>query len=586
MHRGEYEGTIAYALGDVVTTGGSSYAYVSNLPTFGVEPSNDHAVNGGHWKRVASGLAFRGSYNASSNYRTGDVVLEANSSFVDIAAGLTTGIDPALDVLASGTHWQLLAAGATGATGSAGATGATGADGQQGTQGPVGPKGDLGPIGPQGPQGIQGPPGSSTIGSYGAGTNFRGAWDASSTYVAGDVVTVGSLAYLATTSVTPTTGSTLRIANISSVLNATSDTLGQTFPPGASYIEYILPAGTFAISEVGPKNGGRYDAWNWGASWCIGCAVFNNFYYYTSDNQNPIQLASFQPDGISPNSFPTGDAAVAAFPETSISLSKAGWLRLYIYDCCISDNSASQGVSVKIHSGISLDPQQDIEHWALLNGSNGIGFQGPVGPTGSTGATGAPGVGVTVTTATATACPNGGATITDGSGNSAIVCGGSGFGTEPQKAQHFVDNGDGTVTDLWTGLMWEQKTATCPGLHCQTTDTYTWTSSSSYGLGNYVSDGTLFTEFLGSLNAQPCFAGHCDWRIPTIVELSSIALVYIGREPAFGGIQALQYYSSTTSLAGPSRVLFLAFQYLPGAIYDTYKNNPSNVLAIAVRNAH
>src|SRR5437867_6114353 len=30
----------------------------------------------------------------------------------------------------------------------------------------------------------------------------------------------------------------------------------------------------------------------------------------------------------------------------------------------------------------------------------------------------------------------------------------------------FVDNGDGTVTDNETGLIWEKKDNTCPGIHC------------------------------------------------------------------------------------------------------------------------
>src|SRR5882724_11665687 len=37
----------------------------------------------------------------------------------------------------------------------------------------------------------------------------------------------------------------------------------------------------------------------------------------------------------------------------------------------------------------------------------------------------------------------------------------------------FVDNGDGTVTDDLTGLQWEKKDNTCPGIHC-VSDTYTW----------------------------------------------------------------------------------------------------------------
>ena len=35
-------------------------------------------------------------------------------------------------------------------------------------------------------------------------------------------------------------------------------------------------------------------------------------------------------------------------------------------------------------------------------------------------------------------------------------------------------------------------------------------------------NGTMVTTFLAALNTVPCFAGHCDWRIPNRFELESI----------------------------------------------------------------
>jgi hypothetical protein len=68
----------------------------------------------------------------------------------------------------------------------------------------------------------------------------------------------------------------------------------------------------------------------------------------------------------------------------------------------------------------------------------------------------------------------------------------------------FQDNGDGTATDLRSGLQWEKK-GDDGGLHDRDT-LFTWANA--------------FT-FVNNLNAAN-FAGHNDWRLPNIRELQSI----------------------------------------------------------------
>jgi hypothetical protein len=99
----------------------------------------------------------------------------------------------------------------------------------------------------------------------------------------------------------------------------------------------------------------------------------------------------------------------------------------------------------------------------------------------------------------------------------------------------YQDNGDGTVTDLNTGLMWQQATS---GSQMD------WDSAGSYCSGLSL-------------------AGHSDWRLPASDELQSI-VDYGESSPAidttaFPGSQSSYYWSSTTLVSSTSHAWFVNF---------------------------
>jgi hypothetical protein len=123
-------------------------------------------------------------------------------------------------------------------------------------------------------------------------------------------------------------------------------------------------------------------------------------------------------------------------------------------------------------------------------------------------------------------------------------------------------NGDGTATDYDTGLVWEQKDnldgTTNPADPHDADNTYNWSASS-----NAVPNGDAFVGFLASLNDCASsdtttltggFAGHCDWRLPSVVELAGIVDLSAPGcgtgspcidQTVFGPTVALSYWSAT-----------------------------------------
>lgn len=128
----------------------------------------------------------------------------------------------------------------------------------------------------------------------------------------------------------------------------------------------------------------------------------------------------------------------------------------------------------------------------------------------------------------------------------AAVLLGVGLTVPAWSAAPFTVNGDGTVTDETTSLVWDQ----CP-----------------YGLsGATCATGTAFTSTWDvALNASVAanaasYKGFSDWRVPNKNELESLATIdsYVAGEPfidtaAFPGTPLNGFWTSTTFAPVPSR---------------------------------
>jgi hypothetical protein len=132
-----------------------------------------------------------------------------------------------------------------------------------------------------------------------------------------------------------------------------------------------------------------------------------------------------------------------------------------------------------------------------------------------------------------------------------------------QTTNNFVDNGDGTVTDIDTGLMWQQASA--PGGHV-----WEWEQAL-----NYCENLSL--------------AGYDDWRLPNINEIQSIVDYSLHDPPIdttyFPDMEPLSvYWSSTTNYSIKISAWYVDFDILHGSVQYGYKSiAPTGLYVRAVR---
>ncbi|WP_052507469.1 DUF1566 domain-containing protein [Desulfonatronovibrio magnus] len=113
--------------------------------------------------------------------------------------------------------------------------------------------------------------------------------------------------------------------------------------------------------------------------------------------------------------------------------------------------------------------------------------------------------------------------------------------TSEAQAQRFVDNGNGTVTDTMTNLMWTKD-------------------ADPFGRLNWEDAMSRCESF--------SISGIGGWRLPSRDELVALSHALKGGHP-FTGVQSSNYWSSTSSAGYPDDAWFVDMYY--GDVVYSYK---------------
>ena len=391
--------------------------------------------------RGLPGLVYQGTYSATTNYASGDVVVWGGASYVSLL-NANHGSTPDGSPAAWGPLTQ------QGPSGPQGLQGVVGAAGPQGPPGSVGPPGERGPQGEQGipgqagaqgltgaggPQGLSGPAGPQG-GPGPAGLRWMGPYDAITNYALADAVLYGGAAYVST--VSSNHGNTPDGSPSAWSLLAAAGAPGPAGPAGvdgpqgpvgatggigpagpAGPIGATGPQGPPVANFTGPYSAGtnyaQNDAVSYGGATYVSLLAGNRG---QTPDQSPSQWALLVDRGATGPAGaagPQGPQGVAGVPGQVGQAGPQGppvrflgtWSVNRSY--AIGDGVSYSGSSyVALAANTSFQPDVNPAAWSLLaqagaagaTGATGVqgpqgspgsaGAQGPAGPAGATGAAG------------------------------------------------------------------------------------------------------------------------------------------------------------------------------------------------------